>query len=352
MQREQCCGTRFPFMKILFCSVLYSPSVGGIETVSATLAGEFHRAGHSVTLVTQSPSAAPDDEAYLVVRRPGWRQLWRMVRESDVVFHNNISLRLGWPLVILRRPWVVAHHTWIPHQGVAARLKRRLLRFASNVSVSHAVARDLPVRSTVLPNPYRSSLFRPIAGVARTKDVVFLGRLVCDKGAGMLLDALHLLQSRGLVLRATLIGEGPEEADLKAQSERLGLSPQVEFVGSQTGERLVRLLHEHQVLVVPSVWEEPFGLVVLEAIACGCIPLVAQSGGLPDAAGPCGRVFAKGNVLALADGMQTLYLEREGLDSLRKPEREHLSRHLPERVAVDYLRVLSDACRGNSPIPV
>ena len=209
-------------MKILFCSVLYWPSVGGIETVSATLAGEFQRAGHTVTLVTQAPSAAPDEEAYVVVRRPRWRQLWRMVQESDVVFHNNISLRLGWPLVILRRPWVVAHHTWIPRHGVVARLKRWLLRFASNVSVSDAVARDLPVRSTVLPNPYRSSIFRPIGGVPRTKDVVFLGRLVCDKGAGMLLDALQLLRSRGLVLRVTLIGEGPEEAALKAQSERLG----------------------------------------------------------------------------------------------------------------------------------
>lgn len=339
-------------MKILFCSVPFRPSIGGIETVSALLAEQFQRLGHSVTLVTHTPCKEQEIEAYRVVRQPSPAGLWRLVRGADVVFHNNISLRMAWPLLALRRPWVVAHHTWIPHRGTAARLKRWAIRFARNISVSRAVASDLPVASVVIPNPYRSSLFRPIAGVPRTKDAVFLGRLVSDKGASVLLDALHLLRSRGIAPRATVIGDGADEAALRMQASRLGLDDRVEFVGARSGESLARLLHEHRSLIVPSVWEEPFGVVVLEALACGCVPLVSRSGGLPESAGPCGRVFAKGNAAALADAMADLFTDREQLERLRAPAVEHLARHQPERVAAGYLGVLIDACRNSrTPIP-
>jgi glycogen synthase len=332
-------------MKILFCSVPFRPSMGGIETVSAILAEQFQRLGHSVTLVTQTPSTETPIEPYTVVRRPRPSRLWRLVREADVVFHNNISLRLAWPLLALRRPWVVAHHTWITRRDPAGRLKRGVLRFARNISVRRAVANDLPVPSVVVPNPYRSAMFRPIDGVARTKDIAFLGRLVSDKGVGVLLDALHLVKARGLMVNATVIGDGPEEMALRAQAARLGLGNQVEFAGTLSGEALARRLHEHHLLVVPSVWEEPFGVVVLEALACGCVPVVSCSGGLPEAAGPAGRVFAKGDATALAEAIVSLRSDGVPASCRTAPAEDHLARHHPEQVAAAYIRVFKDACR-------
>jgi glycogen synthase len=88
-------------MKILLCSVPFRPSTGGIETVSAVLAEQFHRRGHAVTLVTQTPAGEPDSEPYPIVRRPSTAQMWRLVKQADVVFHNNISLRMAWPLLAL-----------------------------------------------------------------------------------------------------------------------------------------------------------------------------------------------------------------------------------------------------------
>jgi glycogen synthase len=328
-------------MKILLCSVPFRPSTGGIETVSAVLAEQFHRRGHAVTLVTQTPAGEPDYEPYPIVRRPSTSQMWRLVKQADVVFHNNISLRMAWPLLALRRPWVVAHHTWIPRRGPAGRLKRALLRFATNLSVSNAIARDLPVRSVVVRNPYRSALFRRIEGVARTRPVMFLGRLVSDKGAALLLHALDELRRRGLMLEASIVGDGPEGPALRALAEQLGLGAQVAFAGgSGGGEDLVRLLNQHCALVVPSVWEEPFGVVVLEGLACGCVPVVARSGGLPEAAGPVGRVFAKGDAHALADALASLF-GTQNVDDPLPASAEHLSRHRPERVALDYLDVLT-----------
>jgi glycosyltransferase involved in cell wall biosynthesis len=331
-------------MNIVFCSVPFRPSVGGIETVSELLAEEFQHQGHTVTLVTQTPATGPDAAAFRIVRRPGFFELLQLVRDADVVFHSNISLQMAWPLLLLRRPWVVVHHTWIPRTGLAGRLKRRVLRYASNVSVSRAMANDLPVPSVVVPNPYRAALFRVVEGVSRELDVIFVGRLVSDKGADVLVAALGHLRDRGLRLRTTIVGSGPEEDALRDQVRKLGLAAQVEFTGHRSGEALVQLLNRHRTLVVPSVWEEPFGIVVLEAIACGCLPLVAQSGGLPDAAGAVGRVFAKSNAGALADHLADAHAAIQSAETPRTVALGHLAAHRPDRVAARYLQILSDAC--------
>lgn len=360
-------------MKILMCSVPFHPSVGGIETVSALLAEQFHRQGHTVTLVTQTPHSVADSQPYAVLRRPGAWQLLQAVRACDVVLHNNISLRLAWPLLLLRRPWVVAHHTWIPRHGRSAwagRLKRAVLPWAQNVAVSDALAADLPPNTQVIPNPYDRDLFKCLPDVPRTRELVCVGRLVSDKGVAVLLQALALLRQRGRSPRLSIIGSGPELVALHQLVHTLGLQAQVRFAGSLVGQKLVHALNAHRVVVVPSVWEEPFGLVALEAQACGCVPVVAASGGLPQAAGPAGVVFAKGDPAALADclggvlsGIRSGPISGPISGSLTDVSREdgpgsalgarvqrHLQQHHPESVAAAYLQVLARAHRAPSPL--
>jgi len=330
-------------VNILFCSVPYRPSVGGIETVSALLAERFHGLGHEVVLVTMTPDSGPQTEPWRIVRRPSAPQLLSLVRRADVVFHNNISLRLAWPLLLLRRPWVVAHHTWIPAAGLSARIKRAVLRHARHIAVSRAIAASLPVASTLVPNPYDDALFVQQTGAVQTGELVFVGRLVSDKGVDRLLDALGVLARRGRVARLTIVGDGPEAEPLRRQAERLGIAGQVDFAGRRTGGALVATLNAHRVLVVPSVWEEPFGVVVLEGLACGCVALVTRSGGLPDAAGNCGLVVPKDDPTALADGIAALLDDPAAQARMRAGVASHLARHTRERVAADYLQVLQDA---------
>jgi len=335
-------------MNILFCSVPFRPSIGGIETVSALLAEQLERAGHRVRVVTLTAGPADDPAPFEVVRRPGPSRLFALVRWSDLVFHNNVSLRLAWPLLVLSRPWVVAHHTWIASSGIRAGLKRLALRRARNVAVSKAIANALPVPCTVVPNPYADDTFRPVSTVPRDRELVFVGRLVSDKGASVLMDALGRLTRRGRRVGLTVIGKGPEEAPLRRLAESLDVATQVRFVGSLVGEELVRSLNAHRVLVVPSLWEEPFGMVALEALACGCVPLVARSGGLPEAIGTCGVVVPKGDPEALADAIAHLLDDKPTLEGCRRDAASHLSRHTRDRVARLYLEVIDDACRTHA----
>lgn len=335
-------------MKLLISSHAFRPSVGGIETMSFVLAHACMDAGHEVKLVTQTPSAQLEDFPFEVIRQPGLKQLYDLVRWCDVYFQNGISLQLACPLVFVPRPWVVAHHTWISRvngdKGWQDLLKQYMLRFATSISVSRAIAKHLPTPSITIPNCYRDE-FRQLPGVPRTKQLVFLGRLVSDKGADILLRALAHLKQHKLSPELTIIGVGPEEQVLRRLAEDIGVAGQVDFVGQKTGLELVQLLNAHEILVVPSRWQEPFGLVALEGAACGCVVVGSAGGGLKEAIGPCGTTFANGDTKALAQQLALLLSSPRELKARRDRAEAHLSSYRSTKVASAYLKVLEGAAR-------
>lgn len=340
-------------LRILFLSVSFPPSVGGLERVSSILAREFGRLGHEVAVVTST--AGPDESGadYRLLRQPPPRTVARLARWADVVFHNNIALRLGWPQIVAPKPWVVAHHMWIPRTGrgaLAGHFKRLAIRYATNISVSHAIAASLNVPSVVIGNPYDDQLFRARPDIERTREIAFVGRLIPEKGADILLRAVAQVRRRGQPARLTIFGTGPDEPRLRRLTHTLGLDADVRFAGALNGEQLVSELCTHRVLAVPSVWEEPFGVVVLEGLACGLVPIVARSGGLPDAVGPCGVIVPKGDPQALAAALERVLCQPGEERQLLRPAGDHLAQHTAERVATSYLSVIGRAARGSEAL--
>jgi len=335
-------------MRILISSHFFYPSVGGIEQVGLVLANEFSLAGHEIRVVTTTSESGDAIFPFEVIRRPSIPQLLELVRWSEVVFHNNISLRTWWPLLLIRRPWVIAHHTWIARTdsslGLRDRLKHFLTRFATNIAVSKAIARHLTVPSVIIGNPYRDDLFQRDPFVTRHLDLIFVGRLVRDKGADILINALWLLRERNFRPKLTIVGNGPELAELRRTVDRFQLASQVAFVGTQTGKALVELLNRHRAIVVPSRWQEPFGLVALEGVACGCRAIVSESGGLLEAAGPLAVVFEHERGAALAAAIEHTLKEQFDWENYWRLAEEHLNRHQAKEVACRYLEVFTKAC--------
>jgi glycogen synthase len=329
-------------LKILISSHLFYPSVGGIETVTELIAAEFAALGHEVQIVTQTRAGGERVFPYLIHRCPKRGVLLKLLQWCDVYLHNNISLQTAWPLLIYRRPWVVAHHVWITrpdgHLSWQDRVKNGLLRWAENICISESIASALPVTSTVVGDPYADDLFGESKVVQRDRDVVFLGRLVSDKGADVLLQAVEYLRQQGRKLEVTIIGEGDQRTVLEREA-----GESVQFVGAKRGVELVELLQRHRLLVVPSRWVEPFGIVALEGIACGCLVIGSEQGGLRDAIGACGLTFPNGDVEALTKEMVRLLDDPILQQQCREAAPTHLSRFTRRAIAEKYLAAMERA---------
>jgi glycogen synthase len=330
-------------MKILIYSPLFYPSIGGLETIISTLAHEFTYLGHEVKLVSKTPEIDYKNFPFEVIRRPSPQKLLKLTSWCDVFFQGCVSLKGILPLLMIPKPLVVTHQTWYRRCDGSLNwqdhLKNFVTRFATNIPVSHALAESLSTPFTVIPNSYQEKTFYEIPEVTRDKELVFLGRLVSDKGANLLLDAMAQLKSMGLTPKLTIIGSGPEESRLRQQVQDLEIFHQVHFAGVQVEHELARLLNGHQIMVVPSLWNEPFGIVALEGIACGCVVVGSEGGGLKDAIGPCGVTFPNSNVELLTQTLFDLLTHPEKLITYRQKAAEHLARHTSKAIAKAYLDV-------------
>ncbi len=331
-------------MKILIYSPLFYPSVGGLETVISILAHEFVVEGHEVKLVSQTPATDSKDFYFEVIREPSPKQLLKLTHWCDIYFQGCVSLKGLWPLIFISKPLVITHQTWYRSPDGTMNwqnyLKHIVTGFATNISASHALAKSIPAPSNVIPNSYREDIFYEMPEISRSQELVFLGRLVSDKGANLLLEALAQLKKMGLTPKLSIIGSGPEESKLRQQAKDLEIYEQVNFVGVKIEYELVKLLNAHQIMVVPSLWNEPFGIVALEGIACGCVVVGSEGGGLKDAIGSCGVTFSNGNVEKLTKTLFNLLTHPEQLTAYRESAKLHLAGHTSKAIAKAYLEVL------------
>lgn len=322
-------------MRVLIVSYAFLPSIGGVETHSLMLAQELQRRGHEVVVVTATACDAKPDFPFDVHYQPSAWRLLAAHRWADLVLHNSMSLRFAWPLLVFRRPWVIVHQGEMRPGG----LRHWAVGRAANIAISQAVRDTVPGPAMVVPNAYRDSVFSCTNRGNRRYAFGFVGRLVSDKGCDNLLQALAILAREDLVPRCAVIGSGEEEAALKAQAQFLNVDPQVDFLGPKRDTELAAAMNEIDCLVVPSIWNEPFGIVALEGIACGCAVIGSQGGGLKDAIGPCGLTYPNGDVAALAAAMKRMLQEPDLAPALRGAAPEHLARHTPHAVVDAYLQV-------------
>ncbi|RZJ84423.1 MAG: glycosyltransferase family 4 protein [Massilia sp.] len=223
---------------------------------------------------------------------------WRLLRRERIdVIHAHWLLPQGLIAALLQSlpgrkvPFVVTSHgadLYALRGGALDALKRFVLRRAMAATVvSHAMVESLrgigadTSKVSVLPMGVDlQGRFSGEEGVERSRDeILFVGRLVEKKGLCHLLDALPLVRRRFPAAMLTIAGFGPEEMALRAQAKALGLDSGVHFLGAVPQAGLPALYRRAALFVAPFVRarsgdEEGLGLVLVEAIGCGC-PILA-----------------------------------------------------------------------------
>ncbi len=363
-------------MRVVHVGKFYPPEYeGGLETVVVTLNDQLVRLGVEVTAVVAAVGGRGGTGAHRgarVVRAPTLGtalsqplapSLPRRVRAEpgDVLHVHHPNPLADWAALADGRPFVITHHSDIVRQRALGALYRpllhRALRRAAAVVVGSEQLRDAsrdlaPVRGRVRVIPFGidASRFAPTppvaaraaalrAGTGGRPVVLAVGRLVGYKGFDVLVRA-----ARGLDAAVVIVGTGPEEARLRALA-----GPAVRFAGRVSDQDVVAWYHACDVFCLPSVtMAEAFGVVLLEAMACGK-PLVTTA--LPTGVsavnrdGRTGLVVPPGDADALREALRDLLADAArrramGEEGRAVQAREYAASLMGER----YLALYREVC--------
>jgi len=325
-------------MRILLISNTYAPVLGGVQTVTHTLAQHLLKRGHQVQVVTNRyPRSLPAEDMLdgvairrslllspdlnsLQRRRPDLflasfyhypHSLWRL-RSMMRSFRPNV-VNVHFPdhqirfVLALRRRFsfrlvvslhgddierVRSHYSdWIdPKDSASTRRLRLILREADAVTACSQHLLDQAIRvepsialkGHVIHNGIDPERFTDKSLHFHSRSYVFaFGRLTHKKGFDMLLEAFAQAESLAPATDLIIAGEGEEQNRLESQAQELGLESRIQLVGRASPEDVVRLLNGSLFVVVPSR-SEPFGIVALEALAAGKPILATKTGGLAE----------------------------------------------------------------------
>jgi glycosyltransferase involved in cell wall biosynthesis len=201
----------------------------------------------------------------------------------------------------------------------------------------------------VLYNGADVKLFYPAdSGAVRNNAIpviLYVGRIQAEKGVHVLLDAVRILQQRGVEVSCKLIGShfsGVSKVTPYMRSLQKSKPPNAEFTGYLAPERVVQELRSADIFCCPSIWLEAFGMVTVEAMACGVPVVASQIGGLPEVGSEGGMAFVEpGSAVGLADALQRLIQDKnlrqkmsdEGVASVQR-------RFTWDAIARQYLHIL------------
>lgn len=319
-------------MKIVLLTALYSAKGGGVASVSRLLVRGLRGRNHDVMVLTSED--CPGEVGRNLISRPSFIVLIRQILASDAVIMQGCVISLGWPLLLIKRKALMVRHMLQSKQSFIRRFFSRRVKLAT---VSEFMATRELSECFILPNPYDDRVFFNKRSSVRTKDLLFVSRLVAGKGVMELLNVFErLMKIRNYSL--TIIGEGDQLEQCELFVRRHNLSGNVSLLGHQEPAQIAEQMRRHRILVMPSLLEEAFGLVVIEGLACGCSVVASNRGGIPEALGGFG-------VLYDADDAGVLYteLKKQLAHCTPYPMKKiggHLESHKPSAVAAEYEKLL------------
>jgi glycosyltransferase involved in cell wall biosynthesis len=325
---------------------------GGIEWVVSLLADSLVDAGHDVTLFASGDSRTKAELVAVYEKAPSLEigrtlpelhhVLAAMERHADFDVLNDHSGLAGAILGgLTRTPFLHTVHG--PLDGpVAPKIYRQIARVAPNVglvslSMNQRKPRpDLPWIANC-PNALDLSVYpvHPHKG----DYLLFLGRMSPDKGCHR---AIAIATQAGLPLKIAGKMNDPEEKTYFRELVEPHLGGEIEYLGEVNHGQKVELLQNARATLFPIEWEEPFGLVMIESLACGTPVIATRFGAVPE-------VLEDGVGGVIVDHYREMAAALERVDAFEPLEcRAYVEeRFAPERMVADYIQAYQTAL-GNA----
>lgn len=395
-------------MKVLQVSNLYPPYwVGGYEQIAAWVTDGLRARGHEVEVLTGHgtfdgrPDIHPDLDLDLAAFRDGYfagrpvaedglwgrvgthvfnranftctRRLLREFRPDVLSFWNPAFITFspllasrgaGVPAVVhlsdtVANPFRNPHPPAFPERwrGVARATVDRVLRWSRprRLVVPSAFLKEKFARTEPVPPDALEVVHWPVEPTIsgdpppppRTsfRRLLFLGTLIPEKGPQVLLEALARLTARHRGLTLTVVGDGPEPfvAELRRRAAELPVT----FLGRLDRADVIDAYRNHDLLVFPSVWDEPFAVVPLEGMAMGLLIVASRAGGTTEvvADGETGRLVEPGDAEALADAIAFAVSDPSAAASLAAAGQARVRQEHGFSAFLDRLESLYEAVR-------
>ena len=301
-------------MRILYWVDAFPPLIGGVEVLSGQFVRALQNQGHEI--VVFSSRGRPDlpdrmDFFGIPVHRFSFAKallkrdlnLIKTIRnrtnefqadfQPDLIHLNFSAPSAFFPLFVPKAPRLpcleTIHSFLAPATGQDGLHARILSSVDWVVGVSDAMLRDarrlvpeITPRSSVIYNALEMHNLEPAPLSFDSPRILFAGRLVLEKGVDVAIDAFAAITNRFPNARLVIAGDGPIRENLEQRAVDLGIKTRVEFIGWVDPEKMPALINSSTIVVMPSRWEEPFGLVALQAAQMARPIVATRVGGLPE----------------------------------------------------------------------
>lgn len=299
---------------------------GGIEVFAERHVAQLRAEGHEVVVACRlPPDFAPFDE--IVVHKcsdvatleafPAEKTVYYIHDHEPICprgyaytpLKRNCARPGGvWPCILCApacRSWRAAlGRVFSQRRRIAAMARFKRLVVISEFMKSRLVANGLPPeRISVEPPkslPSAPAPSNPQPSAAPSVDLLYVGQLIRGKGVHLLLRAMARMKTPRTL---DVVGTGNMEGKLKALAAQLGIAGRVRFNGFQKDPQ--DWMRRAACVVVPSFWQEPYGLVAAEAVALGRPVVAFAVGGLPEACQGKATLVSPGDVEALAAALES-----------------------------------------------
>lgn len=317
---------------------------GGIERIIDLLAHGLVRRGHDVTLFAHPSSASggtlvpysgkSSSSPLDTMRNTATLARYVLTHAVDVV-HSFSRLGYLLPILPLRIPKLMTYQRAITRRSVALgdRLSRGTLHFTA---ISRHMMEPVAGLGTwhVVPNCASPEHYRFQNAVENDAPLMFLGRVEEIKGPHLAIEV-----ARRTGLRLCIAGNVPDEHQgyFEQRIKPFVDGRNVVYVGAVNDEQKNILLGQARALLMPILWDEPFGIVMVEAMACGTPVIALDRGAVPEVV----EDGVSGFVCRDVDGMVDAVKKLSELD--RRNCRESVERQFSDAVVTErYLSVYKD----------